>query len=144
MSKSTGNESDDCQNDLRKATELSICDLAVSIFYNVGRRSSGNKKTMAKGNTMVDGNKRNLIDEDKEKSYQNIISKLCDLQDNNVMPFATKIVRDVAERSSLRNNQNNVYLPPSFKSDSFMTGRSFFLWAPVSSAKWVQQSCLRR
>ena len=95
MSKSTGNESDDCQNDLRKATELSICDLAVSIFYNVGRRASRNKKTMTKGKTMVDGNKRNLIDEDKEKSYQNVIS------------------------SSLRNNQNNVYLPPSFKKRQF-------------------------
>ena len=38
---------------------------------------------MGKGKALVNGNKgKHSIDEDKEKAYQKIISKLCDLQDN--------------------------------------------------------------
>ena len=122
LSKPTGNDSDDCRNDLREATELSICHSAWSTLYNFGRRADENIKAIAKGKTMVNSNKgKHSIDEEKEKAYQLIIYKLRNLQDKHAMPFATRVVRDAAGRSSLRDNNGNVYSPPSFKKTTVLS-----------------------
>ena len=82
VGKPTGTESDDFQDNLCEATELSICHLVWSTLYNVRCNESENIKAMAKAKTMVNGNKKHLIDEGKEKAYQKIISNHHDLQDN--------------------------------------------------------------
>ena len=54
------------------------------------------------------------MDDDKEKAYQEMFSTLQFEQDNHPSPFATQIVRDNAGRSSIRGDNDFVYLPPSF------------------------------
>ena len=64
---------------------------------------------------MVHGNKgKGHINEDNQRAYNKIRETLADLQDNHSMPFATRIVKDTAGHSSLRDNSDYVCLPPSF------------------------------
>ena len=57
--------------------------------------------------------KRN-VDNEREKAYLNIIEILQDLQDNRATPFATRIVRDIAGHSYIRDNNEFMFLPPTF------------------------------
>ena len=112
----SGNESDDFQEDLREAMEYGLCHSAWTTIYNLGRTAEGKIKSIVEGSqSMVHGNtgKRN-IDKDKEKAYNEIIETLGNLQENRSMPFATLIVKDVAGHSSLRDDNDYVFLPPSF------------------------------
>ena len=89
--------------------KLSICQSAWSTIFNLGRTKLETVKKTAKGDqSMVHGNtgKRN-VDDDKEKAYQEIISTLQFEQDNHSSPFATRIVRDNAGRSSIRKRTKN-------------------------------------
>ena len=100
---------DDFGNDLEEAMKLSICQSAWSTIFNLGRTKLETVKKTAKGDqSMVHGNtgKRN-VDDDKEKAYQEIISTLQFEQDNHSSPFATRIVRDNAGRSSIRKRTKN-------------------------------------
>ena len=96
--------------------EYCICHSAWSTLYNLGRKRSDTIKEIAKGNqSMIHGNKgKRHIDEEREKAFNKITETLTDLQDNFSTPFATRIVRDEAGRSLLRDDNEYVYLPPSF------------------------------
>ena len=96
--------------------EYGLCHPAWTTIYNLGRTASEKIKSIVEGSqSMVHGNTgtRN-IDEDKEKAYNEIIETLGNLQDNHSMPFATRIVKDAAGHSSLRDDNGYVFLPPSF------------------------------
>ena len=64
---------------------------------------------------MVHGNKgKRHIDEDKGNAYQKVNQILADLKENHSTPFAMRIVKDCAGRSSLRDTNDFVFLPPNF------------------------------
>ena len=104
------------REDLSEAMEHSICHSAWSTLYNLGRKRSDTIKEIAKGtHSMTHGNKgKRHVDEEREKAYSKITDTLTNLQENFSTPFATRIVRDNVGRSSLRDNNEYVYLPPSF------------------------------
>ena len=112
----TGEEDDDFHEDVREAMEYGICLSAWTTLYNIGRKSLEKIKSIVSGSqSMVHGNtgKRN-VDEGREEAYQNIIDVLRGLEENESTPFAVRTVRDASGRSSLRDNNDYVYLPPSF------------------------------
>ena len=57
---------------------------------------------------------------------------LQDLQDNHATPFAARIVRDVAGHSSLRDDNEFTYLPPTFsKRQRYLKLCCDSWWKPV-------------
>lgn len=133
-----GNEDDDFYEDLNEAISLSICHSAWTTVYNMGRKASEKIKSIVEGNqSMVHGNNgKRHVDEDREKAFDEIVTTLSDLQENHSMPFATRIVKDTTGHSSMRDNNECVYLPPSFSKRQCYLGicdRSG--WKPV----WVDR-----
>ena len=112
----TGEEDDDFHEDIREAMEHGICLSAWTTLYNIGRKALEKIRSIVSGmQSMVHGNtgKRN-IDEGREDAYQNIIDVLRGLEEEESTPFAVRTVRDSAGRSSLRDNNDYVYLSPAF------------------------------
>lgn len=103
-------------DDLSEAMEHSVYHSAWSTLYTLGREGSDTIKEIAKGSqSMTHGNKgKRHVNEEREQVYNKITDTLTDLQENFLTPFATRIVRDNTRKLSLRDNNEYVYLPPSF------------------------------
>ena len=95
-------EDDDDRKDIREVMEKGICLSAWTTLFNVGRKQLERMRSIMKGKqSMVHGNTgKHHIDEEKEDAYQNIIETLRDCEKQS-MPFATRVVRDEAGKSSL-------------------------------------------
>ena len=101
---------DDDREDIREVMEKGICLSAWTTLFNVGRKQLERMRSIVKGKqSMVHGNTgKHHIDEEKEDAYQNIIETLRDCEKQS-MPFATRVVRDEAGKSSLRDNSDYVF-----------------------------------
>ena len=86
---------------------------------------------------MVHGNKgKRPIDEEREKAYQKVHEILSDLKENHSTPFSMRIVKDSAGRSTLRDVNDFVYLPPSFsKRQCYLSFCSESGWEP----EWIDK-----
>lgn len=134
----SGNEGDDYHEDLHEAMEYAICHSAWTTIYNLGRTASERIKSMVQGSqSMVHGNKgKRHVDENNEVAYNTIIETLGNLQENHSMPFSTRIVKDAAGHSSLRDDNDYVFLPPSFsKRQCYLEICHSSGWKPVWADK---------
>ena len=105
----------DDREDIHEAMEKVICLSAWTTLFNVGRKQLEIMRSIVKAKQSMghDNTGKHHIDEEKEDAYQNIIETLHDCEKQST-PFATRVVRDETSKSSLRDNNDYVFLPPSF------------------------------
>ena len=116
VDKFTGNEDDAFTEDIAEAMRYGVCQATWTSLFNLKRTAFEGVKDLFDGKRcMVHGNKGKHHNNPKiDEAYRIIHERLHFEQENNATPFATRIVRDTAGCSSLRDDNEFVFLPPSF------------------------------